>query len=56
MQMAAIKSRAETKTNAIDPVNYTWSTNWLARHEKQTEEILQNPNQILCYFYVENKD
>lgn len=55
MQMAAIKSRAETKTNAIDPVNYTWSTNWLARHEKK-EEILQNPNQILCYFYVENKD
>lgn len=56
MQMAAIKSRAETKTNAIDPVNYTWSTNWLAGQAWKKEEILQNPNQILCYFYVENKD
>lgn len=49
MQMAAIKSRAETKTNAIDPVNYTWSTNWLARHEKKGRSIAKSQPDFMLF-------
>lgn len=52
MQIAVIKSQAETKLKS-QPVQTT-----TAKYQLKVgkEKLFENPNQILCYFYVEKRD